>query len=196
MIRIIIPTRPEDVELAKKSAKICKARSGVECQVQIIVDHDKKGWIAIHNEQLKQALKDGISHYVYGCADYYPGLFWLRIVYEASLHNPDWKLIGFNDGKWRGDIATVGMVDVKWASQNYEGGGLFYKEFTSHYGDTDLTYLARDRGEYGYCSTALYVEIDYEKDYMHNKKKQNPDDIKIWMRRSKERIRQGLEELK
>jgi len=127
--------------------------------------------VAVHNQEFRRLSN---PYYLYSCADYFPGRNYLRIAWEAMQeHNA--YLVGFNDGKWRGGIATVGLVRREWAEQNY-GGDLFFPGYKCHGADDELTNLAMRDGVYHYEPDAVLVEVDYEKDF----KASNPADGKLY----------------
>lgn len=159
MIKVVIPTTEEDKEMATKNAALHKLRAGIECEVVVRIDKKKIGWVAMHNKEFK---KGGFDFYVYSCADYYPGRNWLKKAISVMLKE-DYGLVGFNDGKWDGAIATVGLVKKEWIDKIYDGN-LFYHGFKSHYADTEITAMAFADKTYGYCPHAVLIEVDYDKE--------------------------------
>ena len=164
-IKVVIPTTEKDYNMAMKNAYLHKLRAGVQCDVIVKIDTSKIGWVAMHNEEFS---KGGFDYYVYSCADYYPGRNWLKKAMDFMEFNK-LSLIGFNDGKWDGNIATVGLVKKEWIKKYYNN--LFYEGFKSHYADTEITSLARIDEVYGYCSDAVLIEIDYDKELKSVNKK-------------------------
>jgi hypothetical protein len=156
MIDIVIPTRPEDVSEARLNAEIQKRRAGIDdANVLLRLDIGNRGWVAMHNMEFRMSMAD---HYLYSCGDYFPGRNYLRIAWDA-MYDTGASLVGFNDGKWQGRIATVGLVKRSWAEQNY-GGDLFFPGYKSHGADDELTNLAMRDGVYHYEPNAVLVEVD------------------------------------
>jgi len=175
---VVIPTSMEDIDLAQKAALVHKIRAGMECEVHIAIDHDKEGWVAMHNKLFKATKNEC---YVYSCADYIPGRNYLVRAFRL-LEGSDVGLVGFNDGKWDGQIATVGIVKRSWAKENYEGD-LFFPGYKYHYGDTELTNYAIVNEQYAYCPNAILMEIDYNKEVkqvnVQDRKKYNERKVKM-----------------
>jgi hypothetical protein len=175
MIDVVIPSRPEDVELAWKNQAVQERRAGVgPINTHVAVDRDRIGWVAMHNMVFQRLRGD---YYLYSCADYFPGRDYLRIAWDAMARTGA-SLVGFNDGKWQGKIATVGLVRREWAERNYDGD-LFFSGYKSHGADDELTNLAMRDGVYHYEPNAVLVEVDYEKDF----KASNPDDGRLYRAR-------------
>lgn len=156
-ISVIMPTiHPK---LAKKTAKILKSRAGMEHKMIVIEDKDKSGFVALANQAAKDYPADA---YVYLTDDIFPSRGWLATAYDTMLETGA-GLVGFNDGKWDGAIATCGLVSHTWMVENY-GGLLFYPDYFGHYNDTELTMLAMNDKMYAYNSASSLIEVDYEKD--------------------------------
>jgi len=158
-IKVVIPVRPSDKELGDKAAWVHRARAGMDCHVEVVVDEKLEGWVKMHNKTFRASNN---AFYVYSCADYFPGVDWLKIAFEM-MQAKSYGLIGFNDGKWHGGIATVGLVRRSWAENNYDGD-LFFSEYHSHFADTEITILAKEDKAYGYNPDAVLIEIDYNKE--------------------------------
>lgn len=171
---VVIPTRIEDMELAKKAAKVHEIRAGIPCEVHIVVDTKSEGWVAMHNRKFKAHTS---PYYVYSCADYFPGRNWLRNALDM-MRAYNLGLVGFNDGKWNGEIATVGLVRRSWITQIYQGN-LFCPDYKSHYADTEITCIAKNAKVYGYDPRIVLMEVDYDKE----DKSVNLQDKKLFMER-------------
>jgi hypothetical protein len=159
-ILVVIPTL--DVEKGEKAARIIKMRAGVNCQVLVVEDVDKKGWVTIHNDTVKQWW-DKFDYYVYGCDDYYPARNFLKQAY-LTITDKGCGLLGFNDGKWNGNNATVGMVAKRCIHEFYGGRNIFYEGYNMYAADPDLTARAKKLNRYYYDKDAIYMEVDYDKD--------------------------------
>jgi predicted outer membrane repeat protein len=71
--------------------------------------------------------------------------------------------LAFNDGKWFGQLAAFGLVRRSWLQGLY-GGALFHPGYNRHYGDTELTLIARQQKRLAYHPHALLIEVDHDKD--------------------------------
>jgi hypothetical protein len=100
---------------------------------------------------------------VYAAQDAFAGRLWLQHALQGVSANPKARLLAFNDGKWFGQLAAFGMVQREWVLGLY-GGCLFYPGYRHHYGDVELTLLARQQQALAYHPHALLVEVDPLKD--------------------------------
>ena len=163
MVRIllVIPTLRKGLDLAIQAATIQKSRAGIDVDVHIEIDEKGDGWPAVHNRVFRK-IGNEYDFYVFSCNDYFPGRDYLYKAWEHLVQN-NHKLVSFNDGKWNGKIATVGIVDIHWAKQNYNGD-LFFGGYSHHYADTEITEVAIADNAYGYCPEAVLIEVDYNKE--------------------------------
>lgn len=168
-IAVIMPTI--HVNLAEKTKKILQKRAGIECDIKVILDYDKKGYVWNCNEFVNNTNYD---YYVYLTDDIFPSRNWLKQALDL-MKKKQAGLVGFNDGKWQGTLATCGLVDATWMKKNYEGN-LFNPDYFCHYNDTELTLYAMQQSKYAYDPNISLIEIDYEKD----NKKVNPKDREIF----------------
>lgn len=157
---VMIPYGKDQYELAKKAAKLHEIRAGIDCEVHIVEDEKRVMWVKMHNDFVKK-LND-YDYYCYSCADYIPGSDYLKIAIE-SLEGTGKGLFCFNDGKWHGMIATVGVITKEYLKRNYEGN-LFNPVYHTHYADTELSQKAIEQGELVYDPEAVLMEADYEKE--------------------------------
>lgn len=67
-------------------------------------------------------------------------------------------------GKWFGKNATAGMIHKSLIPEMY-GEPLFYPSYDHHGADPDLTEKATLMKEYVYCPEAIFMEVDYNKDF-------------------------------
>ena len=81
----------------------------------------------------------------------------------AALQAKNAGLLGFNDGKWQGQLAAFGLAERAWAQSVY-GGDFFHSAYRSHYADTELTVIAREQGRYVYEPNSVLVEADWDKE--------------------------------
>ena len=82
-----------------------------------------------------------MRYIVYLAQDAYPGRDWLKTAYDV-MEQSGKGLLGFNDGKFKGRIASFGMVRTDWAESLY-GGPIMYPGYHSHGADNELTVIAR-----------------------------------------------------
>ena len=107
------------------------------------------------------------------------GRYWLRYALHALAQQPGAGLLAFNDGKWFGQLAAFGLVRRRWLDPIY-GGTLFHPGYSQHYGDTELTLIARQQQALAYHPHALLVEVDHAKD----RRSVNPLDHDLFQRRA------------
>lgn len=169
-VAVIMPTIHN--EMALKTTEILKKRAGVECDIHVIFDYDKKGYVWNCNEFVKH--NPDYEYYVYLTDDIFPSRNWLKDALDLMMKQKA-GLVGFNDGKWKGYLATCALVDASWMKKNYEGN-IFNPDYFGHYNDTELTLYAMQDKKYAYDPNICLTEIDYEKD----NKSVNPEDRKIF----------------
>lgn len=157
--KIVVIMPSIDIEKAKATAKQLSSRAGIEHQMLVVEDVDRSGFIATFNNTAKRNPAD---YYVYVAQDAFGGRNWLQEAYKTAKETGA-GLVGFNDGKWSGKLASFGMVSHEWGVKNY-GGELFYSEYKTHYADTELTALAMDDKKYAYNSEAVLIEVDPNKE--------------------------------
>lgn len=166
-VAVIMPTiRPEQAE---KTAKILEERAGLPIKIIPQIDAQKIGYAKICNEYVKN---NKASYYVFVSDDVFPSRNWLINALQL-IKDKKGGLVGFNDGKWGGSIATSGLISREWMLKNYNGD-LFFPEYFGHYNDVELTILAMSDHMYCYDSGISLIEVDYEKDnktvYLPDKK--------------------------
>lgn len=156
-VSLIMPTT--NLDMAKNTADILLARSGVHAQVLIVEDDLQEGSVVLLNQVCQQTVCHAIA---YVAQDVFPGRLWLKRGL-TMLAQAKTGLVAFNDGKWCGEIASYGLLKTQWIRKVY-GGGLFYKGYKQHYGDVELSLIARSAGAFSYDPHAVLIEIDPEKD--------------------------------
>ena len=172
----------KDKERVDRLGKLIKKRAGIEnIEVYSIQDTLGLGWIGIHNRLSKQLEYDW---YVYGCDDYFPSRDFIKMAIEHA-YKVEKRLIGFNDGKWFGKNATSGMVHKSLLPQLYGNNDLFYKRYKHHGADPDLTEKCILMNEYSYCPEAVFIEVDYEKDF---NKTTRQDDMDLFLKRREKKF--------
>ena len=176
-ILVVIPYADEDEEEIKTLKKVYEKRAAIPCVVETIKDEERIGWVSMHN---KRASREDYDYYVYSCADYYPGRGYLKRAYD-TLKKHGVGMVGFNDGKWDGKNATVGLLKKDYLKSNYATKTLFHAGYKKHGADPDLTELSILKREYRYCPEAILMEIDPQKEI--NGLNNNPDDVKLFLQR-------------
>lgn len=149
-----------DAKLGMETAKVLLRRAGMPCAIFVVLDSARQGFIRTLNDA---AARISARYIVYLGQDAYPGRDWLHFAYR-SLEESGKDLLGFNDGKWRGRIASFGMVRTQWAKALY-GGAIFYPGYRSHKADNELTVIARALDTYEYAPDCVLVEYDPQKDF-------------------------------
>jgi len=169
---VIMPTiHPE---IAKKTAKILKTRAGYSHQIVVVEDVNKTGFVAVCNQVVKDIPAD---FYVYLTDDIFPSRNWLKEAME-KLEEKQANLFGFNDGKYKGYLATCGLVRAEWMKKNY-GGDMFFPGYFGHFNDTELTMVAMNENCYALDPNVSLIEVDYDKET----KKLNKDDKELYNKR-------------
>lgn len=133
-----------------------------------VLDDERLGLVALHNRVFRSLT---CTWYGYLAQDAFAGRDWLSLALAALTPSggardpaiPARQMLGFNDGKWQGQIASFGLVRRDWAASLY-GGDLFFAGYHSHFADTELTLIAREQQVYAYDPHAMMVEIDPDKD--------------------------------
>ena len=146
--------------VAKRTAETLGRRSGFDDATLVcIFDLKREGFVSLIN----RAFRSSESPFVgYLAEDAFPGRDWLKIALD-ELNAQKAGLLGFNDGKWRGALASFGLTERVWAEKNY-AGDLFYSGYQQHYADTELTLLAKNDMAYAYNPHSVLLEVDWDKD--------------------------------
>ncbi|GHA84435.1 hypothetical protein GCM10007159_01880 [Modicisalibacter luteus] len=165
-IVVLMPTI--DTEKGLATARILKKRAGTDCNIILLHDTVRQGFIKTINDAFKYI---ETKYIVYLAEDAFPGRNWLRYAYQ-TLEKSGKGLLAFNDGKWNGLIASFGMVRRDWIIKLYNGS-LFYSGYQSHAADDELTILARANGEHIYSPEATLIEVDPEKDFVGKANRQD-----------------------
>jgi hypothetical protein len=153
----VMPTT--EIDMAERSAALMSSRAGIEGSILIVLDTARKGFIHIANRVFEQS---DSQYFGYVAQDAFAGRGWLRLAAD-TLNQKDGGLFAFNDGKWHGLLAAFGMVRRSWAESNYSGK-LFYPDYQRHYGDAELTLIAKSDHKLCYHPASVLVEVDWEKD--------------------------------
>lgn len=147
-----------DAVAARRSALQLAERAGCEGLILAIHDDERQGFVATVNQAFQRSQS---RLFGYTAQDAFAGRDWL-VRADRALNRNQAKLLAFNDGKWSGALAAFGLADRAWASSNY-GGAFFHPGYHSHYADTELTLLARDKAVLTYDPEAVLIEVDWDK---------------------------------
>jgi hypothetical protein len=148
-----------DTEKGMSTAQFLHQRAGMDCAIIIAFDTKRQGFIKTLNQT---ASRCDVAYVVYLAQDAYPGRNWLKIAFD-SLEAEKKGLLAFNDGKWRGKIASFGMVSTAWAKKLY-GNMILFEEYKSHKADNEITVIAKVTDMFIYCSDSVLIEVDERKD--------------------------------
>lgn len=156
---VIVVMPSIDLEQAWRSAKLMERRAGSDCLILIVHDLQRQGYIATANQAFRNSRS---TYFAYVAQDAFAGRLWLKVALN-QMRKTEKAMLAFNDGKWHGLLASFGMVTRDWAQRQYDGD-LFFPDYKSHYGDTELTLLARAQGQLTYAARSVMVEVDWDKE--------------------------------
>jgi hypothetical protein len=145
--------------MAERCAALMAKRAGADGLIIAVHDADRDGFISVANRVFEQSESE---YFGYVAQDAFPGHQWLHLAI-MTLRKQDASLLGFNDGKWRGALASFGIAERGWARSNYDGP-FFFPDYQQHYADVELTVLAISQKQYCYNPNAVLVEVDWNKD--------------------------------
>ncbi len=148
-----------DEQLGLETARFLLSRAAIDCKIAVVYDSQRLGFIHVVNKAVESF---NSKYVVYLAQDAFPGRDWLKLAYE-SLEVSGKGLLGFNDGKWKGRIASFGMINISWAKKLYNGN-VFCPEYTSHKADNELTVIARAQNMYVFDPNIVLIEADKNKD--------------------------------
>lgn len=174
IITVLMPAI--DIEASQKTAKLMKSRAGMDCDVIIAEDVNRSGYMATINRAIKEYPSD---FYVYTATDAFVGNDWLLKAHK-KMESTNAGLLAFNNGRWGDRMAAFGMVRHSWLIGIY-GGDLFYSGYNCHYGDVELSIIAKAQDRFAYDPDSTMTEVDYDKD----KKGVNLVDRKLFNERKK-----------
>ena len=148
-----------DARLAMDTAQLLAKRAGMVGRILVVNDSLRQGFIKTMNDT---AARLSVRYVVYLAQDTYPGRNWLRDAYD-TMERSGKGLLGFNDGTYKGRIATFGMVRTEWVKGLY-GGPIFHPGYECHGADNELTVIARATDMYTYEPNCTLVEYDPDKE--------------------------------
>ena len=154
-----------DTAIGLKAATFLATRAGMTCRIIVVEDTLRQGFIRTLNDT---AARISARYVVYVAQDAYPGRDWLRSAYEI-MEQSGKGLLGFNDGKFRGRIASFGMVRREWIESLY-GGPVLFPGYHSHAADNELTVIARALDMYIYEPDCTLIEYDLDRESKPSRK--------------------------
>jgi hypothetical protein len=123
------------------------------------MDTQRHGFVHVLNQAFRASRSPWLG---YMAQDAFAGRDWMALALQA-LQARSGGLLGFNDGKWHGQLASFGLASREWVQGVY-GGDYFFPGYRSHFADTELTLVARQQGRYVYEPESVLVEVDWAKD--------------------------------
>ncbi len=173
---IVLVMPSTDLPQATRAATLMVQRAGVQDAVLLIVqDPEGQGFVRVANQCFEATQSD---YFGYVAQDAFAGRRWLQRAHHLLQTNGK-GLLGFNDGKWAGRLASFGLGRRSWLTANYPQGLLFCPDYSQHYADTELTALAMGNDQYCYDPNAVLMEVDWDKD----SKAVNPADKTLFAHR-------------
>jgi hypothetical protein len=164
-----------DAAQATRAARLAATRAGAPALLLAVHDEQRQGFIATVNQAFAATRSPWFG---YMAQDAFAGRAWLALALRA-VQAKNAGLLGFNDGKWQGQLAAFGLAERGWAQTVY-GGDFFHGAYRSHYADTELTVIAREQGRYVYEPNSVLVEADWDKESAGV----NPDDRALFKARA------------
>lgn len=173
---VIIVMPMIDRALAAKASEVMKQRTQENGLLLLVEDDLRLGFIMVCNIVYA---KTSSTYFAYVAQDAYPGEFWLDYGLE-TIKKHKCGLLAFNDGRFFGKVAVLGLVDRTFANSLYKNF-VFYPKYKSHYADTELSVIALSTSNLVYNPNAVLIEVDYEKHLHRN----NNEDEKLYTERAK-----------
>jgi hypothetical protein len=158
---VVIAIPWTDPEKVMQTVGALTQRAGYPASFLLLEDDTRAGPTRLLNQCFVRTA--GII-FGYLAQDVFPGRDWLSIALKAMKASKNPGLLAFNDGKWHGQLASFGLVNRQWVDTIYSRKGIFFRGYWQHYGDTELTLIAREQKRYVYDPHALMIEVDYKKD--------------------------------
>lgn len=161
-----------DLMMAQKAADLAASRAGslsangelldvcAESILLAVQDTQRQGFVATVNQAFKATQSPWLG---YMAQDAFAGRNWLALALQKLQSQTGAALLGFNDGKWQGQLASFGLARRDWISRVYTDA-FFFQGYHSHFADAELTLVARQQGVYAYEPQSVLVEVDWQKD--------------------------------
>jgi hypothetical protein len=157
-----------DMALARRVETVLSLRALCDGLLVLVDDSLRLGFIKVANLIFAHSRS---KYFGYLAQDVFPGDGWLRIGLE-TLDESGADLLPFSDGRFYGNIATFGLLRRSWARSLYHNF-VFYPEYQSHFGDTELSAIAWSQGRAIFNPGCIMCEVDYEK---HTRKNNAADE--------------------
>jgi hypothetical protein len=148
-----------DEVAARRSMALACSRAKSDGLMVAVLDADRMGFIAVANQVFRASQSPWFG---FMAQDAFAGRDWMALALKA-LQKPSAAFLGFNDGKWHGQLASFGLASRAWAEKVY-GGDLFFPGYQSHFADVELTLVARQQACYVYEPDSVLVEVDWDKE--------------------------------
>ena len=148
-----------DVAMGRRAAVHAAGRAGAPGLLLVLHDQARLGFVAVLNAVFRASASPWVG---YMAQDAFAGRQWLSLAL-CALESRQAGLLGFNDGKWQGQLASFGLARRSWIESLY-CGDFFYGGYRRHYADAELTLIAREQGRYVYQPDSVLVEVDWCKD--------------------------------
>lgn len=156
---VVVAMPATDPEQAERSARLMARRAGTEGLILVIYDENRQGFIKTANLAFQKTRSE---FFAYVAQDAFAGRFWLRVAIKV-MEKTEKSMLAFNDGKWQGMLASFGLVRREWSIRHYNGN-LFCEKYHSHYGDAELTLIAKSQDQLSYAPRSVLIEVDWEKE--------------------------------
>lgn len=164
---VIMPsTRMAQAQRAARSMALRTRKNGL---VIIAEDDCRLGFIPTANLVYAKTRSQFVA---YVAQDAFPGFFWLEYAVD-TMKKSGAGFVPFNDGLFFGKMAAFGLARREWLSSIY-GNLLFYPRYTKHFGDVELTDIARGTGSIAYEPHSIMMEVDYNR-FLPDEEKAQPD---------------------
>lgn len=154
---VLIPATKLDQ--ANEAAEVMKTKAGMPCDVLVIEDKERKGFVKTINSAFHTHTE--YENYVYTAQDAYVGRDWL-LEATASMARKNAGLVAFNDAKWRGRMAQFGLVNREWALQTF--GNIFPDCYVGNYCDVEISQVAKQQDRFAWSEKGIMLEVDPDKD--------------------------------
>jgi len=148
-----------DRALAERAVKLACSRSQADGLMVAVMDTQSLGFVSVLNRSYRASRSPWLG---YLAQDAFAGRDWMALALQA-LQAKSGGLLGFNDGKWHGQLASFGLASREWVNGVY-AGDFFFPGYRSHFADAELTLIARQHGRYVYEPGSVLIEVDWAKE--------------------------------
>ncbi len=148
-----------DTDMAQRAVALACSRAGADGLVVAVMDTQQLGFVRVLNSVFRASRSPWLGYFA---QDAFAGRDWMALALK-TLQARSGGLLGFNDGKWHGELASFGLASRDWVNGVY-AGDFFFPGYSSHFADAELTLVARQQGRYVYAPESVLVEVDWTKD--------------------------------